>query len=231
VFTSGNEFLDVLEGKDPELSNELRVGLSDVIPKAVAYRIIQPALKAELHTLLRCSEDKTERLLAELAIGELDLVVSDCPIPPDVKVRAFNHHLGSCAIHFMAERSLAKKLKRRFPASLEGAPIILPTPEAAVRRELERWFFTEGITPRCVGEFQDRALMKLVAREGHGIVPIPSAVAIDVSREFDLQTVGISESVREHFYLISVERRFKNPVVKALLEASHGLFRPAPLPK
>ncbi len=222
IFGTGNEFLDALDGKGNVAPTELKVGISDVVPKVIAYRLLEPAFAAAGSVTVKCNEDRTERLLAELAISEEDLVIADAPMPASVRVKAYNHFLGECGVSFLAVPALAKRYRRGFPKSLSDAPLLVPTIGAAVRRELDRWFDTVGVSPRIVGEFQDSALMKLVAREGIGIAPVPSAVVREVKREFHLELVGTAVEVRERFYLISVEKRLKNPLVKAIVDRAQG---------
>ena len=225
VFGTCSEFMDVLDGKNPSAPRELKVGISDVVPKVVAYRLIEPAFSDSTTGMITCYEDRTERLLAELAISEVDLVISDAPVPPSVKVKAYNHFLGECGVSFLAEASLARRYRKNFPQSLSGAPLLLPTAEAAVRREIDQWLDSSGVAPRHVAQFQDSALMKLVAREGKGIIPVPSVVAAEIKREFHLELVAETNVVKERFYLISVEKRIKNPLVKSIVErAQKKLF-------
>jgi LysR family transcriptional activator of nhaA len=226
VFSTGNEFLEVLDGKDISALGELKVGISDVVPKVIAYRLIEPAFSATKKTTVSCYEDRTERLLAELAISEVDLVIADSPAPSSVKVRAFNHFLGECGVSFLAHRSIAKHFRKNFPQSLAGAPLLLPTREAAVRREIDHWLDSLGISPHYVGEFQDSALMKIVAREAKGIVPVPSVVESEIRREYHLERIAHTDAIKERFYLISIEKRLKNPLVKAILERAQSKLFP-----
>lgn len=216
IFSLGQELLDALDGKAEAPGQELRIGIADVVPKAVAYRLIEPALQADGSLMVSCLEDKTERLLGELALGEIDLVIADRPIPPSVKVKAYNHFVGESGISFLASKRLAKLYRKNFPRSLAHAPLLLPTSESAVRTSLNEWFERLGITPRCVGAFQDRALMKIAAREDKGIMPIPTAVVNDVMQEYELERVGSTNEVTEKVFLISTERRLKNRIVSKI---------------
>lgn len=225
IFGLGQEFLEVLDGKSEGGGRELKIGIADVVPKSLAYRLIEPALGAAAGGAVICLEDKTERLLADLSIGEIDLVVADRPIPPNVKVKAFNHFIGECGVSFLATRALVKRYKKGFPQSFTSAPLLLPTVESAVRRELDQWFDTIGITANCIGSFQDRALMKIAAREGKGIIPVPTVVEAEVRKEFDLELVGKTGAVKEQLYLISLERRLKNPLLmKICADGQQKLF-------
>ena len=213
IFNIGQEFLDVLDGKAHGARREFKVGIADVVPKSLAFRLIDPAFSADSGATVYCFEDKTERLLAQLSIAEIDLVIADRPLPPNVKVKAFNHFIGECGVSFLSARALAKKYKNNFPRSLNSAPLLLPTADSAVRHELDNWFDKLGIVPQCVGAFQDRALMKLAARNEKGIMVVPSVVEDEVKEEFNLALVGRSTEVKEQIYLISIERRLKNPLV------------------
>lgn len=216
IFGLGQELIDTLDGKSAPISRELKIGISDVVPKILAFKLIEPAFERPDETVVICSEDKTERLLADLALGEIDLVVADRPIPPSVKVKAYNHFIGESPVSFLAVKSLAKRCRSGFPQSLGTVPLLLPTAESAIRGELDRWLEGLAIAPRVLGVFQDRALMKLAAREGRGVIPVPSSIERDVAAEYRLELVGRVQGVREQLYLISTERRLKNPLVASL---------------
>ena len=96
---------------------------------------------------MTCTEDDPEQLLARLATHALDVVISDTPAPPHVRVKVFNHLLGESGTTFFAG-PLARRLQRRFPRSLNGAPMLLPTNTTSVRRALEQWFESGGAAAR-----------------------------------------------------------------------------------
>ncbi len=225
VFATGEDLLTVLNDGERKHPKKITIGIADVVPKIIAYKLIRPSFMQAVPATVFCTEDRTERLLAELAISGLDLVISDAPIPPSVSVKAYNHFLGECSVSFLGSKSLAKLFKRNFPRSLSQAPVLLPSHDAAVRREIDHWFGSRKLAPFPVGEFQDSALMKIVARGGHGIVPVPSVIAREVCKEYNLVILGTIPEIKERFYLISVERRLHNPVVKAIVDtAQHNLF-------
>ncbi|MFN8390696.1 MAG: LysR family transcriptional regulator [Bdellovibrionota bacterium] len=225
IFSLGDELLHTLHGGEGRLPSTLKVGVADVVPKSLAYRLIEPGLKIDSGCLLTCVEDKTERLLADLSISELDLVIADRPIPPNVRVRAYNHFIGECPVVFLGTAQLKKRYTPHFPRSLSDAPLLLPTTESSVRFELERWFHEIGIRPEPIAEIQDRALLKIAARDGRGLVPIPAVVESEVRKEYGLERVGVADAVMERLYIITIERRIKNPVsLQIVSEARNKLF-------
>lgn len=218
IFSVGQELLDTLRGGGSGRPTHLRIGISDALPKLVACALIEPVLHGDAPLRVICLEDKAERLLAELALHAFDLVLSDAPIGPTVKVRAFNHALGECGVTFFGVAGLASKVRRRFPASLADVPVLLPTGNTMLRRSLDRWFDQHDVRPRIVGEFEDSALLKVFGQRGAGVFPAPSIVRNEVSRQYRVRVIEEVDEVRERFYAITLERTLKNPVVAEICE-------------
>lgn len=226
IFRLGQELQDTLEGRPSEGPAKLRVGIADVVPKLLSHRLLEPALRMEEAVQIVCREDKTERLLAELSLADLDLVIADAPLAGQARVRAFNHLLGESGVTFFATSDLAPKYAVDFPASLEGAPLLLPTDNTLLRRSLDHWFDALGVRPRIVGEFEDSALLKQFGQHGEGLFVGPSAVDDDIIQQFGVHVVGRTTEVVERFYAITVQRKLKHPAVRAIREKAHeALFR------
>ena len=226
IFAVGRELLDVVKGRPTEKHTRLNIGIADVVPKLVAYRLLAPALALRPPVAVICREGKSESLIADLAIHALDLVVSDAPVPPTVSVRAYSHLLGTCAVTFFASKKVATRLKGGFPALLDGAPMLLPTVNTSMRRDLEQWFSKVGVKPHVVSEFEDSALLKVFGEAGAGVFAGPSAIEAEISRQYDVKKIGRTDQLHERYYAISVERRLKHPAVVAISDAAReGLFR------
>jgi LysR family transcriptional activator of nhaA len=228
IFGLGRELIDTVKGRPGVGPLRLLVGVSQAMPKLVARRLLAPALtlKGLPPVRLVCLEDRSERLLAELAAMHLDLVLSDSSVPPGGPVRAFNHVLGECGVTVCGTKELAGQYRRNFPRSLDDAPLCLPSEGSNLRRALEQYFEQNELRPRLVGEFEDSALMKAFGQDGLGLFPVPSAIEDDVRRQHEVEIVGRIPEVRERFYAISVERRLRNPAVLAICEtARKRVFR------
>jgi LysR family transcriptional activator of nhaA len=222
----GQELLDGMKGGSPGREVRLTVGIADVLPKLIAYRILEPAMRLPEPVRVEAIEDAPERLLAELAVFGLDVVLADAPVGPAVRVRAHNHLLGECAVSVFGARRLAGAYRRGFPRSLDGAPFLLPRQHSALRLALDDWFDREGVRPHVVGEFDDSALMKALGQAGLGLFPAPSPIAAEVCRQYNVRSIGTIESIRQRFYAITVDRNVKHPAVIAICEAArHGLFQ------
>jgi LysR family transcriptional activator of nhaA len=222
IFGLGRELQDVLRGRPGGRALRLVVGVSDLVPKLIAHRVLQPALSMGTPVHLVCEEDTADRLLVELAEHRLDIVLSEAPITSMVRVKAFNHLLGACGATLFAAPDLAARYRAGFPACLDGAPFLLPSDGSNMRRAMDQWMDTRHIRPRVVGEFKDSALMKAFGEAGVGVFPAPDAIASEVCRHYGAEPIGPMDSVVERFYAISVERKLKHPAVVAISEAAQG---------
>lgn len=220
IFGLGRELQDVLKGRPRGRPLRLMVGVSDLVPKLIAYRILRPALEMEESVQLVCDEDTPERLLAALADHRLDVVISDSPITSAISVKAFNHLLGTCDVTLFCAPALLAKYRQGFPQSLEGAPFLLPIEGSNLRRALDQWFESLKIRPKIVGEFKDGALMKTFGQAGAGIFAAPSAIVKEIHETYRVEKLGTIESITERFYAISVERKLKHPAILKISETA-----------
>jgi len=216
IFSLGKELQEVLKGRPAGKPMTLSVGIADVLPKLVAHQLLAPVLALPTPIRLVCVEDRPNRLIAKLAVFELDIVLSDGPADPAIPVKSLSRPLGECGTCFFGTGALAARLRDGFPDSLDDAPVLLPTSNTMLRRALDHFFETRGIRPKVVGEFEDSALLKAFGQGGHGIFPAPSIISDEVIRQYNAEIVGQLDELTQTFYAISVEGRFKHPGVAAL---------------
>ena len=220
IFGIGRELMETLEGRAPGRAMQLTVGVANAVPKLVVYRLLRPAIKLHEPVRLVCREDDPEQLIAQLGTYMLDVMIANAPAPAYLPIKVFNHLLGESTIAFFAPAPLSSRLKRRFPKSLDRAPMLLPTTNSPLRRGLEAWFDVQEVTPRIVGEFEDSALMNVFGHAAGCAFPAPSAIADDVTQFYGVRMIGQAEAVRERYYVISAERRLKHPGVLAMTMAA-----------
>ena len=224
IFALGQELMDAVKQRPSERPMRLVVGIDDVLPKEVAQALIAPALGLKRPVRLLCREGSLEPLLAALALHQLDVVLSDTPVTPSLNVRAFNHPLGECGVLWMGSPALAKAHRRGFPKSLHGAPVLLPTDDTAIRRDIDQWCDGAEIRPVMVAEFEDYGLLRAFGQQGTGMLPVPSVLAKVFQRQYGLERIGLAEGVVARFFAVSIERRIRHPAVAAISETARTLF-------
>jgi LysR family transcriptional activator of nhaA len=225
IFSLGSELEEALHGLPSDRPMVFRVGVADVVPKTIAYQLLAPALELPDPVRIVCKENSLDNLLGELALHRIDMVIADGPIPSGLNVRGYNHFLGECGVSFLAVPGLAKTLRKNFPQSLNGSPILLPRDINMVQARLFNWLDGLHIHPRIIGEFDDSALMKVFGQAGKGVFIAPSAIADEVASQYGVQIIGKTEDVREQFYAISVERRLSHPAVVAITETARAWLK------
>jgi len=220
IFLLGAELQEVLASRPVDKPLKFSIGITEVIPKLIAYRLLKPAFSLAEPVRIVCHEDKLDSLLADMATHKLDMILTDSPIRSTANVRAFNHLLGECGITFFGIPDLARRYRDGFPQSLRGAPMLLPTRETAVRGALMQWFDELQFSPQVMGEFDDSALMKTFGQAGIGVFPAPSVIEKEVIRQYKVERIGQTDKVREQFYAVSMERKLKHPAVVAISKAA-----------
>ncbi|HYF48900.1 MAG TPA: transcriptional activator NhaR [Planctomycetota bacterium] len=221
IFPLGRELMDAVKGiPSGRAAARLVAGVADVVPKLIAYELLKPALELPEKIRVVCREDKPDRLLAELSVHSLDVVISDAPVAPTVKVRAFSHLLGECSVSLFGVKPLATKYRRNFPHSLDRAPILMPGENTMLRRAMEHFFSTAQVQPEIVGEFDDNALLSVFGAASVGVFAAPTVIQEQVCRQFRVELIGELKGVRERFYALSVERKVKHPAVAAVVESA-----------
>jgi LysR family transcriptional regulator, transcriptional activator of nhaA len=216
IFSLGEDLLNTMKQQPTRRPLRVNIGIADSLPKRISFELIKPIFRLPQPVQVSCHEWPVPELLTHLAAHRLDIVLADEPAPAASNLKVFNHLLGESGIAFCAEPTMAARLKRSFPRSLHDAPALLPTPDTPLRRSLENWFRNNGLQPRLVGEFDDPALMQVMAAEGLGFIPLPNVVLNETVTRYRLRVVGRTETCRQQFYAISAERRLVHPAVVAI---------------
>ena len=218
IFRLGTELRETVAGRLQGRPMRLKVGLAATIPNLVAFQLLGLAFDLPDPVRLEVRESSTDRLLADLATHDLDMVLADIPVPPDVSVRAFNHVLGSSPVDILAPPLLSHRLREGFPKSLDGEPFVLPTEGYTLRRSLQEWFARERIQPRIFAEIEDNDLINVFAEGGAGMFAAPSVITSDIRVRYAVEVVGRAEGLYERYYAITADRRLKHPAVVAITE-------------
>lgn len=221
IFTRGEELSETLSGNKTGRMARFTIGIADVVPKLISYRLILPALKLDTPIRIVCRESSPDVLVSQLAIREIDLVISDAPLNPSLRIQAFSHLLGQSGLSFFAHPRLAKRMKGRFPMCLDGIPFLMPADNTDLRRSLDHWLDVHGVRPIIVGEFEDSALAAVFSEAAVGAFASPTPTEAQVKRQYGLSILGRAKDITASYYAISLDRRFKHPAVVAISEFAH----------
>jgi LysR family transcriptional activator of nhaA len=220
IFSAGDALLEVVRDQAATQMNTFRIGVSDSVSKAVACRLVAPALSLDEPTRLICREGRLAALLADMAVHKLDLIIADRPMPSHLSVRGYNHLLGESELGVFAAPALAERLSGPFPESLNNAPLLLPGEDFAVYARLMQWLHKQVPRLRVIGEFDDSAMLKAFGQSGAGLFFAPAAIAEAICAQYGVVLVGSIPSLREQVYAITTERRISHPATQAIRQAA-----------
>jgi LysR family transcriptional activator of nhaA len=222
IFSAGRELMSAVKQRPGGRLLRLNVGMTDSISKLMGFEFLKPAIRFSEPVHVVCRMAAIEVLVNQLQAHRLDIVLADEPASSSLKAKTFNHRLGRSGVTFCAVPAMAKKLRRNFPQSLNGATALLPTENMGMRAVLETWFDTKGIHPRLLGEYEDSALMVFCATAGRGFTVVPTVVAREVLKHWGLRVIANVDECGTEFYAITAERRVKNPAAMAITEHAYS---------
>lgn len=220
IFRLGTELVEVARGRSRQRRLPLRVGVIGDLPKTVAIALLRPAMQLPSFGPSSVKQGSLASLLEELASGRLHFVMSDVPPPETSTHRVFAHLLGESEVLLYATPRMARKYRHGFPASLEGAPLLVPAAPSSLRRQIDRWLVERGVKMELAGEFDDAGLMRAAGIGGEGLFPVRAALRAEVEDSNSATLVGPLDGVLERYYVVSTERRVRHPAVTAVID--HG---------
>jgi LysR family transcriptional regulator, transcriptional activator of nhaA len=222
IFSAGRELMNAVKQRPGKHPVRVNIGLTDAFPKLIAFQILRAAFRSEAAVHMICREGEIGPLVNHLQSHRLDIVLADEPASSALKAKTFNHRLGRSGVTFCAVPSLAAKLRRNFPQSLDGAPALLPTQNMGMRAALETWFDSKAIRPRLVGEFEDSALMEVCSTGGRGFTAVHTVVDRAALKHFGLRVIARVDECGTDFYAITAERHVKHPAAVAITEHAYS---------
>lgn len=226
IFSLGGELVNAVNERPSASALRVHVGLTDSFPKLAGNAILKPVFELGRDVHVVCREGKADDLLAQLAAHRLDVVLADEPLSSGANIRVFDHPLGDAGCLVAATGALRRKLGPGFPESLDGAPALLPSDNTPLRRAAESWFRGLGIRPRVLAEFEDPALMKVMAADGRGFIIMPDVDSATGLKRYDLKVFGRADDCRIGFHVFTADRRIDHPAVSAITSNKSWLGQP-----
>jgi len=219
IFQLGDELKNVLKTQLPRRWQTFTVGITDVIPKMLAYQLLNPVLNMAEEVRLICCEGDQDSLLADLAIDKIDMILTDQPIQPGRYIKAYNHLLTESGFTFFADKTLFAKCQKKFPQSMTGQPLLSQGKKSAVRHRLLSWLDKHNIAPNIIAEFDDSALLKSFGQAGYGLFAGPTILEEHISQQYKLKILGRTDEIKEYYYAITPERRLKHPATLEIVNS------------
>ncbi|WP_024709292.1 LysR family transcriptional regulator [Martelella sp. AD-3] len=196
----------------------LRVGALATLSRNFQIGFIEPLIgRSDVEVVLRSGAQP--ELLRALEALSIDVVLTNLVPARDASSPYLAHALAAQTVSVIAPPGASALLGRPLPEILSSQPLILPTPESALRASFDAMVEQRGIATRIAAEADDMAMIRLLARANAGLAVIPPIVVRDELASGRLIELGRLEDLREEFFAITLHRRFPNPLVGELINA------------
>ncbi|MBI1346468.1 LysR family transcriptional regulator [bacterium] len=223
IFAKGQELVDDLKGRSTGQPQRLAIGISYGLSTLWTQRCLRNLLALPQSFQMTCRSGLLFNLVADLAIDQLDLVLTETVPTANPHLRVHAHLVEECVTTFLGVETFAEHYRRSFPRTLNDAPLILPTAGHVLRQAFDAWCREHQVSPRIVAEYDDLALLMEMGMAGQGLFPVPAAVTDDLLARAGVSTVGQLPALPQQLWAITCERRPKHPGVLALLQTAQPM--------
>ncbi|AOG10435.1 MULTISPECIES: LysR family transcriptional regulator [Rhizobium/Agrobacterium group] len=217
IFSAGEELVETLK-ETGRTRRAIRIGALATLSRNFQMEFLRPILgRSDVDMILRSGS--TSELLGALETLNLDIVLLNQAPMADSVTPFIAQHVYQQRVSLIGKPSYGKP-GAKLADLLAEHPVILPTLESGVRSQFEALVARLGITPQIAAEVDDMAMMRLLAREGAGLAVLPPIVVKGELEAGTLVEFDALPGMIESFFAVTVKRRFPNPLIRPLLEAS-----------
>lgn len=214
IFRMGSEMYEVLHDRLKPLKPSLNLGALDSVPKQIVLQLVKHAFRIS-PCQITLSEGKSDELLRELISHRMDLMVTNfLPTGTDGK-GLYPKSIAKNNVAFYAAPKF-KNLKKGFPKSISGGPMIFPTYDSRLRQDLDHWAKLNKIELNIVIESQDISVKKLMATNEMGLIPTAAHAVTEQVNRGELVEIGQLQGVYEELFLITAQRKIENQIASKL---------------
>lgn len=217
IFRMGSEMYEVLHDRLKPLRPSLHLGALDSVPKQIVLQLVKHAFRIS-PCQITLSEGKTDELIRELTAHRMDIMITNfLPTGTDGK-GLYPKSITRKNVAFYGT-SKFKALRKGFPKSISGAPMILPTYDSKLRQDLDHWAKLHQIELNIVIESQDISVKKLMAINEMGLIPTATHTVTGQVLRGELVEIGQLQGVHEELYLVTAQRKIENPIASKLKDS------------
>lgn len=227
IFKKGNQLAEVLNAGTAHAVSHYTVGLTDAIPKVLAYDFMHQTMLSNPKVRFVFKEGLFDDLLSEMAVNRIDIVLADRGVAPGAAVSAVSQSLGTSAVSFFASPDIADSLKAGFPESLNHTPMLMPGVRSGIAYGLSAWLEDRQLFPQQIAEFDDSALLKLFGAEGFGVFCAPSCIARHVEQQYQVKWIGQADALQEQFFALTRHNQRDNVIARQVTEHATSLLAKA----
>ncbi|MDR9394763.1 LysR family transcriptional regulator [Roseovarius sp. SYSU LYC5161] len=216
IFRTADDLAATLRGVG-DGRRALRVGALSTLSRNFQIQLLRPMIgRRDVEVVVRSGTQPD--LLRDLEAMSLDLVLTNHAPARDAASQYLVKRIDAQPVSLIGTPARVGPVHHRPLADLlSGEPLILPTPETALRATFDTLLSQLSVSPQIAAEADDMAMLRLLAREDAGLAVIPPIVVKDELTSGTLIEAAKLESMEETFLAVTLHRKFPNPLVAELL--------------
>ena len=215
IFRTAEDLAATLSGRS-DVRLALRVGALATLSRNFQIEFLRPVVgRKDVEVVLRSGSQG--ELLRGLAALSLDVVLTNLAPARDAASPYLIRRLAEQPVSLVGRPERVGSSPRSLRDLLAREPLILPTPETALRAGFDALAARLAVSPQIAAEADDMAMLRLLAREDAGLAVIPPIVVRDELSTGFLTEAAQLDDIVETFFAVTLERRFPNPLVAELL--------------
>ncbi|MFN4241067.1 MAG: LysR family transcriptional regulator [Erythrobacter cryptus] len=197
----------------------LRIGAQATLSRNFQLQFLSPLIgRDDVEVVLRSGTQAA--LLRALEAMRIDVLLTNQMPARDGMSPYLVHRLAEQPVSLVGARARRALADEGLAHLLAHAPLILPTPETALRAGFDALLERMGIVPRIAAEADDMAMLRLLARADAGVAVIPPIVVRDELDAGLLCELAQLPEIAEPFFAVTITRTFANPLLKEVLGAA-----------
>jgi LysR family transcriptional activator of nhaA len=194
----------------------LRVGALATLSRNFQMQFLRPLVgRSDVEIILRSGSQG--ELLHALETLALDVVLTNLPPARDASSPWLIHDVAAQPVGLIGTPARVGRARRPIRDLIAEHPLILPTPETALRAAFDALASRLGVSPKIAAEADDMAMLRLLAREDAGLAVIPPIVVQDELSSGRLVEAAHLDGIQETFLAVTLARRFPNPLLSVVL--------------
>jgi len=233
IFSLGNELMATVAGGSEQSVQQLRIGAVATLSRNFQENFLAPIIgMVDLRLVLESGS--LEELLQRLAVHQLNLVLSNRPVPAEGEPPRRCRRIGRQNVYLVGPPR-GNDRPFRFPRDIADVRLLLPGRSSEIRGQFEALCEDASLAVKVHAEVDDMAMLRLLARDSGAVAVLPEVVVQDELKTGQLEKYCAVPGVHENFYAITTRRHFQPVALRKLLSGA-GNRRPRrrvekPLPR
>lgn len=218
IFALANELVETISGGERQQIQQLRIGAVATLSRNFQDNFLRPIISSKQVRLVLRSGSLDE-LLEQLAIHQLDLVLSNTPVIAEAQKPWRCRRIDRQKVCLVG-RPLAGDEAFSFERDLASIRLLLPGRSSDIRGQFDVLCEDLKLEPDVYAEVDDMAMLRLLTRDSGAVAVLPEVVVQDELRNGTLEKYCTVPQVYENFYAITTKRHFQPSMLQALLHAA-----------